>query len=326
MVETTSEDRVAILLALLGDDVSASVLGRLDASRRDEIRRRIETIGQDPPSEEQVDRIVDDFHRFLRFAQNNLAKVATLESAAGDDDDENENPSIVPFRISDDPLDDLNRLEAFQIAGAVQQEHARTIALVISQLDAEKASLTLKYLSPEQRAQVFLQLRHRPRGPEELMRQIARATVEKAGLITEDAVVIDEAGTDKRLAEILRSMDRTERNEIMQVVEQHDPDTAGRVKDRLYLFEDIVVIEDRSLQKLLSMIETQTLATAMANVDDAIVDKIMGNLPRRASEMLSEEMELLGKINQQQQKAAQKEIAAEIARLDQSGELEMQAT
>jgi flagellar motor switch protein FliG len=319
-----------VLLALLGEDVTASVLARLSPRRGDDLRKRLRAIEENPPVSEVVDAVLDDFERFLRFATN--SRTGDRQQGNTNELDRNQaagqaadgRASVAPFQATGDPIADLNRLEEFQIAGAMQDEHPRTIALVLSHLDAERASRSLRYLPPHLRAEVFLQLRDRPHGSEHLVRQIARATVEKGCTISEEEVVVDDAGTDQRLAEILRSMEKAERNEIMAVVEQHDPETASRVKERLYVFEDLANVEDRSLQNLLAMVEARTLATALKDADEQISKKVLKNLPKRAREMLSDEMELMGHVTQEQQETARKQIVAELLRLDQSGELVME--
>ena len=107
-------------------------------------------------------------------------------------------------------------------------------------------------------------------------------------------------------------------------MEEEDAESAAVIKGMLYLFEDLLQISDRSLQKILSEIDSGSLATALKGVDEPIVEKVMSNLSKRARATLAEEIEFLGSVKQAEQEVAQKAVCEAIARLDQSGDLEME--
>jgi flagellar motor switch protein FliG len=141
--------------------------------------------------------------------------------------------------------------------------------------------------------------------------------------VKREAVVAEETHKEKKLAEMLRNMDRKDRNKILDSLEQQDPQVVNRIRELLYKFEDLRDIEDRSLQKLLGEIETQSLCTALNGAEQQILDKVIRNLSKRARESLLEEIELLGRVGEEELAAARKEVAGAIQRLDQAGELVM---
>jgi flagellar motor switch protein FliG len=123
---------------------------------------------------------------------------------------------------------------------------------------------------------------------------------------------------------MLRLLDKPERMDILATLEQRDPETAAQVKDCLYQFEDLLLIADRSMQKLLSEIDSKSLAVALKGAPEEILAKVLNNLSKRARETLTEELEYLGAVPPGEIQQAQKVIVALIQRLDQAGELVME--
>jgi flagellar motor switch protein FliG len=327
MIQTEPEDRAAILLSILGEDAAESFLAQMSPQRRDQVQRRISELAELPPPASDVDRVMEEFEQFFRFAKSPDVRKPRIADTPDEDSEAADVQTATKklLKPSKDPIADLDRLEPYQIAGALQSEHPRTIAIVLGQVPTEKVSGALNYLPSDVRTEVFLQMRGRPQGSEHLIKQIARATFENGREIAEDDVVVDDTGADQRLAEILRSLEKKERNELLAVIEENDPEGFARVNDLLYVFDDVIRIDDRSLQKLLSDVETRVLAKAVNNADEALVDRIQKNLPKRAREMLAEEMQLMGPVSEDDREAARKEITTVIAQLDQAGELVMES-
>jgi flagellar motor switch protein FliG len=128
---------------------------------------------------------------------------------------------------------------------------------------------------------------------------------------------------EKRMAALLRSLERTERMETLQALEESDAALAGRIKAMLYLFEDILRMENASIQKLLSEIDMRSLAAALFGAEPTIRDRIVANLSRRAQESLKEEIELTGKVPAAKVKQARQMLEEAMQRLDQRGEFNM---
>ena len=122
---------------------------------------------------------------------------------------------------------------------------------------------------------------------------------------------------------MLRCLEKTERMEVLTALEENEPETAGRIKSLLYQFEDLLRIHDRSMQKLLSEIDAKTLSVALKGANQAISEKVLNNLSKRARETLSEEMEFLGMVPIAQVRRGAKGLVDVIQRLDQAGELMM---
>lgn len=320
------EQRVAILLSAFGDEMADAVLSQLSPDGEGRLRQQIQSIAEEPPDEEAVAEVVGEFDRVLRFALESIDD--DLENTGRSPDDSNgpeekseeEEAVFVP---SDDAVADLKKLHGYQIAGGLKGESARVMAIVLDCLDPPLASDTLRYLSDDERSHVLSQLNVLPPTPPVLLIRIVRTTIEKGLNVKREAVTAGETNKEKKLAEMLRNMEKKDRNQIIEKLEEDDADLVARIRELLYRFEDICDIEDRSLQKLLGEIETRTLCTALNGAGDDILNKVTSNLSKRARESLLEEMSLMGRLSDDDQQAAQKEVVEAIQRLDQAGDLVM---
>lgn len=327
MPKLTMRDRAAVLLSLLGEEAVGPVLDDLPAEQRSEIQASLTAFKEKPPAGEVIDQVVADFESFFSFASRTGSLVDVVD---------NGDPSVTPkkkpveidnsavFVPSDDPIADINRMPVFRIAGALQDEQPRTVAVVLQCLPAERASQILEKLSSEVRGKTAVLLTKPNRGSEHLIRRIVRTTVEKGCEIEEQDAGESAEDGESRMAEVLRSASRNVRDEMLQALEESDAELAGRITEMLYVFEDIGRIEDRSLQNLLREIEVPVLARALTDADALIVEAINNNLAKRARESLKEEIELTGKLDQAEIDEARKKIAAEIARLDKEGQITME--
>ncbi len=209
-----------------------------------------------------------------------------------------------------------------RLALALSDEHPRTVALVLNQMEPDRGGEVLKRLPAELRRAVSLQLGKEVTVNPDLINRIVRTVLEKCRHLAETPP--SQSGNRfKRVAEMLRRLEKVDRMELLATLEQNDPDTAAGVKEFLYSFDDLLLIEDRSMQKLLAEIDSKSLASALKGASDEIKDKVRNNLSKRARETLNEEMDLLGTLPPPTIQAAQKSIVEVIQRLDQAGELTM---
>ena len=323
------EEKVAVLLNLLGDEVGSDVLARLDNEQAQRITEEMKSLSETPPSNAEADAILGEFEVFLRFA---LAAHASEEDGNLDADGRGAvknaahdgGPQIIKLEPSDDPMSDLNRLTPVQVAKALAGEQPRTAAMVINGLEAEQAAEVIRLLPEETRNHAFLQLNSLPERPsKQLLSRIAQSTFERA--VTLEPEELEKPDADQKLADTLRVMEKKTRAQMMEVLKNEDPDRAERISALLYVFEDIVRIENRSLQKLLAEVSSDTLTTALSGAAEEISDKIFDNLSKRARATLEDELEFKGHVSEDEITLARKSIAEVIGKLDQAGELVMDA-
>ena len=220
-------------------------------------------------------------------------------------------------------FEDLNRLSAERIAVAVQSEPARLVVLVVSSLDHQQAAEVLRRLPTELRSEVCLELGKGVEAPRALTEHLLRTTIEKALAVEDRDLGAEDLDADQRLAQVLRSMERQARADVIATMEEKDADMVARIRDLLYEFNDLMIVDDSSIQKLLAEVETSVLATALYKVDETLQEKVLHNLSKRAQQTLREEIEFKGSVTQETVDEARAQIVKAMSELDQAGKLIM---
>jgi flagellar motor switch protein FliG len=211
------------------------------------------------------------------------------------------------------------------LAQALENETTRTISLLMNYLEMEIAGQIYKRLTPAKRKEVSMRFTEQATIDDGLLRRIAQAVLKKCESLRATAVTgaVDPAKREKRMASLLRGLERAERMEMLGVLEQSDAELAGRIKSMLYQFEDVLRLQNISVQKLLTQVDTKSLAQALSDASPELREKLFTNLSKRAQEALKEEIELAGTVPSAKVRPAQQAIADAIQGLDQRGELLM---
>lgn len=239
-----------------------------------------------------------------------------------DDDDEvvDNSPSFRVFTPSDDEKHDLRRLHPVQIAEALKNERVKTMALVLDCLDQKRKAAVIELLPREIHGELLSLLLSDINVPEELLSRIIRTVVTNA--LTVDKPKDEAPDPFEAIAGVLRELPRETRNNMMNHLREKSEDDALKVQRLLYLFEDVVNYDDKSIQKILAEVDKGQLVISLQPASDEIKDRILDNLSKRAKESLIEELELLGKQADALVKEAQSSVAEVIANLDQADQLE----
>jgi flagellar motor switch protein FliG len=340
----TGQEKAAVLLSTLEPETAQSILSRLGPERGALLRATMQQLAQAPQAQETQRAVLDEFAEMLERGIRDAAP--KLKIAATSDTGENGNEPInapvennnrpsrtvagpVQPQIHQEPMEDEDSLEALRhlpaadLALALDGEQPRTTAMVLNYIDTYVAGDVLKLLPLDTRREVSVQMGQGASGNRELIMRIAEALLRKKRGMSDKAYTLSSDAKAHKLAEMLRLLDRAERVDILAALEQRDPVSAGQVKDCLYTFDDLRIIVDRSVQKILAEIDSKTLAVALKDAPQEIVDKIMNNLSKRARESLTDEIGFLGPVASSQVQQAQKVIVDVIQRLDLAGDLVM---
>jgi len=327
------EERVAILLNLLGHEVSESVLTAIPENRAAKVRQHLAAVKEDQPSSHEIDDVLEEFQRFFQLAAHDtpvrLSVVGDVVQGEPDLGDNDNSPVDTPqvkrsfpkIEPTDDPLADLNRLHPGQIAAALKDEHPRSISIVIKNLPATKGIETIGLLPEKMRSAAFVQLKDDVTESDVIVQRIVATTVAKAIKLEPDDV--EEHDTVQQMAEMLRGMQKKTRAQMLESLEQEDVELAERVRGMLFVFDDVMRLDQRSLQQLLGEVESDVLCLALNGADARLVEKVMGCLSRRARTTLEEEIAYQPASDHDQIEGARKEIAAIMVRLDDAGKLGM---
>ncbi|MDR0441805.1 MAG: flagellar motor switch protein FliG [Treponema sp.] len=319
--EYTGRQKAAIFLVTIGSEISAEIFKYL---REDEIETltfeiaRLETIDA-----EQKDAILQEFQELMManqfistggidYARELLEKSLGSQKAI---DIINRLTSSLQVR----PFDFIRRTDPAHLLNFIQQEHPQTIALILAYLEPNKASIILQNLPHEVQSDVARRIATMDRTSPEVLREVERVLEKKlSSLSSEDYTA---AGGVESIVEILNLVDRASEKQIIEALEDEDPELAEEIKKRMFVFEDIVMLDDRAIQKVMREVDSQELAKALKSVDSEVQDKIFKNMSKRAAGMLKEDMEYMGPVRLKDVEEAQQKIVSIIRHLEDTGEI-----
>ena len=317
----TGRQKAAIFLVALGSDVSSEVMKHL---REDEVETltfeiaRLETVDAD-----FKDQVLEEFQELMQ-AQNFITTGGIdyarelLEKSLGSQkaiDIINRLTSILQVR----PFDFIRRTDPAHLLNFVQQEYPQTIALILAYLEPQKAAVILQNLPADIQPEVSKRLATMDRTSPDVLREVERVLEKKLSTLSSEDYTA--AGGVDSIVEILNLVDRSSEKAIIETLEEDDPELAEEIKKRMFVFEDIVMLDDRAIQKVLREVDQQELAKALKSVDSEVQDKIFRNMSKRAASMLKEDMEYMGPVRLKDVEESQQKIVSVIRRLEDSGEI-----
>ncbi|MBN2619076.1 MAG: flagellar motor switch protein FliG, partial [Spirochaetales bacterium] len=217
------------------------------------------------------------------------------------------------------PFDFIRRTDPAHLLNFIQQEHPQTIALILAYLEPAKASVILGQLPVEKQSDVARRIATMQRTSPEILREVERVLEKKLSSVSQEDYT--SAGGVESIVEILNLVDRTTEKSIIEVLEEDDPELAEEIKKRMFVFEDIVMLDDKSIQKIMREVDTSELSKALKGVDADVQDKIYRNMSKRAAALLKEDMEYMGPTRRKDVEDAQQKIVSIIRKLEEQGEV-----
>ncbi len=317
----SNTEKAAILFIALGPEYSAKLFQHLDDEEIEKIT--LEIANHKQVSAEQKAEVVSEFYQMamakdyistggLEYAQSVLEKALGSEKAM---DIINRLTTSLQVR----PFDFLRKTDPSQLMNFIQNEHPQTIALIMAYLDPDQAATVLGSLSPEAQADVAKRIAVMDRTSPEVIREVERVLERKLStLVTNDFTT---AGGVKAIVEVLNRTDRTTEKSIIETLEVDNPELAEEIKRLMFVFEDIVHIDDRSLQLVLREVDTKDLSLALKATPKEVADKVYKNMSKRAADMLREEIEFMGPVRIRDVEEAQQKVVNVIRNLEDKGEI-----
>jgi len=213
----------------------------------------------------------------------------------------------------------LKDIDPKQLTNFLQNEHPQTISLILTQLNPTSAAGVLSELSPELQAEVSLRIAMMEKIAPEILKEIEQ-TLE--GHFESTSVgEMSSSGGAKAIAEILNLIDATAEKNILQSLEAEDADLAAEIKNMMFVFDDLILLDDRSIQRLLKEVETKDIAISLKATSDEVKNKIFSNVSERVAVMIKEEMEFMGPTRLSDVEAAQSRIVESVRRLEEEGQI-----
>lgn len=217
------------------------------------------------------------------------------------------------------PFDFMRKTEPSQLLNFIQSEHPQTIALILAYLEAEKASLILSALPPDRQSDVAKRIALMDTTSPDVIKEVEKVLERKLSSLAPQELSI--AGGVKAVVDILNRVDRSTEKTIMEAMEVQDPELAEQIKKLMFVFEDIVLIDDRSVQRVLREVESHDLALALKGASSEVTQKVFNNMSSRASEMLKDDIQFMGPVRLRDVEEAQQRIVNIIRRLEETGEI-----
>ncbi|WP_061234940.1 flagellar motor switch protein FliG [Leptospira weilii] len=317
----TGRQKAAVFLIAVGSEVSSEIFKHL---REDEIEQiTFEIARLDKITPEDKEKVLVEFNELMmaqEFISNGGIDFARglLEKALGNQkaiDIINRLTSSLQVR----PFDFIRRTDPQHLLNFIQNEHPQTIALILSYLDPQKASNILSNLPHTIQAEVAKRIATMDRVSPDVLREVERVLERKLSTLASEDYT--SAGGIDSVVEILNLVDRGTEKTIIEALEEEDPELAEEIKKRMFVFEDIVLLDDRAIQKVMREVDNSDLAKALKSVDTEVQEKIFKNMSKRAANLLREDMDFMGPIRIKDVEDAQQKIVNIIRKLENAGEI-----
>ena len=317
----SGKQKAGIFLLAIGAEVASDIMKRLNESEVDTLTYEIARL--DKVTSEDKEKVLHEFQE-LMMAQEFITRGgidsarAILEKALGPQkaiDIVNRLTSSLQVR----PFDFVRRQDPAQLLNFIQNEHPQTIALVLSYLDAIKAATIIASLPHQIRADVARRIATMDRTSPDVLREVERVLERKLSTLSNEDFTL--AGGIDTIVDVLNNVDRGTEKSIIEALEEEDPELAEEIKKKMFVFEDIVLLDDKAIQKTMRELDNQDLAKALKSVDTEVQEKIFRNMSKRAAALLREDMDFMGPVRLKDVEEAQQKIVNIIRKLEEEGEI-----
>ena len=319
--ELSGVQKASVLLISLGPERSANIFKHLKEEEIEELTLEIANTRSISP--EVKDRVMDEFYEVC-LAQQYIAEGGVtyakelLEKALG-----SERARDVIGKLTASlqvrPFEFIRKTDATQLLNFIQDEHPQTIALILSYLSSGQAANIISALAPEKQADVARRIAQMDRTSPDVIKEVEKVLEQKlSSLVNQDYTIV--GGVDS-IVEILNTVDRGTEKHIMETLEIEEPELADEIRKKMFVFEDILSLDDKSIQRVLREVDNNELAIALKSANEDVQGAIFNNLSKRLVTMIKEEMDFMGPVRLKDVEEAQQKIVGIIRKLEDSGEI-----
>ena len=320
--ELSGAQKAAVLLVQLGKEKSAAVLKSLRESEVEEVLNEIARMRGVPT--ETVDAVFEEFSTLASarryYAQGGVDFAREVLEATLGGDRAKELIERMTASLVELPFEFLRRADARQVLSFLQDEHPQTVALVLAHMRSDQAAIVISGMPDALQADVAHRVAVMETTSPDVVRRVEAILERKLSSVLQSSDSAA-AGGLQPLVDIINHADRATERLILEGLERRDPALAEEVRSRMFMFEDITTLDDRSVQLVLRSIDSKELATALKGVSSDVRAKIMANISERAAANLTDEIELLGAVRLSTVEEAQAKIIATIRSLEESGQI-----
>jgi flagellar motor switch protein FliG len=317
----TGVRKAAVLLVSLSQDQAAEILKRLPLEAAEEVGREIASL-------QQVSAAIrrDVFGEFYTLALANayvaeggLEYAKTLLRKSLKEDEASRLIKQVTQQVQTTPFSFLQKAESENLLTFIQDEHPQTIALILAHLPPQKASEILVGLPGQKQIEVVKRVANMEQTNPEVIKEVERGLEHRLSDIVSQT--FEKAGGVDTVAEILNLADRSTEKGIMEGLEAEDPDLVEQIRRLMFVFEDILLVNDKGIQSVLKEVDNDALSLALKTASDELKQKIFKNMSERAAQLIQEDMQYMGPVRVSDVESAQQKIVDVVRRLEDAGEI-----
>ena len=313
--------KASILLIALGPEKSAMIFKHLKEEEIEELTLEIANTRSITP--QVKDEVIDEFYQVclaqqyiaeggINYAKELLEKALGAEKAMDVIGKLTASLQVKPFEF-------VRKTEASQLLNFIQDEHPQTIALILSYLPLAQSASSVASLPPERQADVAKRIALMDRTSPDVVKEVEKVLESKlASLVNQDYTII--GGVDA-VVDILNTVDRSTEKHIMETLEIEEPELADEIRKKMFVFEDILLLDDRAIQRVLRDVDNNDLAMALKSSNEQVQNTIFNNMSKRLAVMIKEDMEFMGPVRMKDVEEAQQKIVNIIRKLEDSGEI-----
>ena len=313
--------KAAILLVSIGREQAAKVLSEMSDDHVEEVMRELASLGRVP--EELRAEVVEEFYNISvvseYVAEGNLDFARAVLMQSMDPKSAERVIGQIQTQVQKTPFSFLQRAESENLMTFIQDEHPQTIALILCHLSHHKSSEILVGLPLQKQIEVIKRIANMEQTNPEVIKEVEKGLESRLSNMLMQSM--EKAGGVDTVAEVLNLADRATEKAIMEGLESEDPDLVEQIRRLMFVFEDIMLVNDKGIQAVLKEVENDELAVALKSASEDLREKIFSNMSERAGSMIREDMEFMGPVKLADVESAQQRIVDIVRRLEESGDL-----
>lgn len=316
--------KCAILLLSVGTERAAAMLKQMAAEQVEQVTRELASLGRVPP--ELTNAVVEEFYNMTLASQyaaeGNLDFAKQLLSGSMDPKQADRVLQQIQTQVQKKPFSFLQRAESENILTFIQEEHPQTIALIVCHLPHHKAAEILGGLPMQKQVEVIKRIANMEQTNPEVIREVEKGLESRLSSMLMQSM--EKAGGVPTVAEILNLADRATEKAILEGLEAEDPDLVEQIRRLMFVFEDIMLVNDKGIQAVLKEVDNDELALALKTASEELKAKIFGNMSERAAQLIKEDMQFMGPVKISDVESAQQRVVDIVRRLEEAGEVVIQ--
>ena len=319
--DLTGVRKAAVLLLTLEQDEAAEILKRLPAESVEEVSREIASLG-DITLNIRKEVFGEFYNQALAntyLMEGGLEYAKQLLQKTLPEKDAERVIKQVTQQVQTTPFSFLQKAESENLLTFIQDEHPQTIALILAHLPSQKASEILVGLPSQKQIEVVKRVANMEQTNPEVIKEVERGLEHRLSDIVSQT--FEKAGGVDTVAEILNLADRSTEKGIMEGLEAEDPDLVEQIRRLMFVFEDILLVNDKGIQAVLKEVDNEELALALKTASEELKQKIFKNMSERAAQLIAEDMQYMGPVRVSDVEAAQQKIVDVVRRLEDAGEI-----